>query len=71
MAVAQKIHARLARSYRVDDCSIVVTASIGVAVYPVDGASQSDLLQRADCAMYRAKSGRNASQRSSTMVPPQ
>jgi diguanylate cyclase (GGDEF)-like protein len=27
--VAQKIHARRARSYRVDDCSVAVTASIG------------------------------------------
>lgn len=62
--VAQKIHARLARSYRVDDCSIAVTASIGVAVYPVDGVSQNDLINRADCAMYRAKA---RSKRSSRM----
>ena len=49
---------------------MVVTASIGVAVYPVDGASQSNLIHRADCAMYRAKSGRNSVQRSSAVVPP-
>lgn len=58
--VAQKIHARLARSYRVDDCSIAVTASIGVAVYPADGVSQSDLINRADCAMFRAKSDKQS-----------
>jgi diguanylate cyclase len=53
--VAQKIHARLARSYRVDDDSIAVTASIGVAVYPVDGVNRNDLIKCADCAMYHAK----------------
>jgi diguanylate cyclase len=53
--VAQKISARLAKPYRVDDHSIAVTASIGVAVYPVDAVSQDDLIKQADAAMYRAK----------------
>ena len=68
VAVAQKIHARLARSYRVDDCSIAVTASIGVAVYPVDGVSRNDLINRADCAMYRAKAFKRSSQVRAKMV---
>jgi diguanylate cyclase (GGDEF)-like protein len=68
VAVAQKIHARLARSYRVDDCSIAVTASIGVAVYPVDGASRSDLINRADGAMYHAKTFKRSSQAPARMV---
>jgi diguanylate cyclase (GGDEF)-like protein len=37
-----------------------VTASIGVAAYPADAANASELLERADAAMYATKrSGRN------------
>jgi diguanylate cyclase (GGDEF)-like protein len=55
LVVAGEIHARLARPYMVDDYSIAVTASIGVAVYPRDGVSQNDLIKQADVAMYLAK----------------
>lgn len=53
--VAGEIHARLAKPYMVDDYSIAMTASIGVAVYPHDGTSQDDLIKQADVAMYLAK----------------
>jgi len=62
--VAQKVRAHLARPYVVDDHSIAVTASIGVAVYPCDGSSQNDLIRRADIAMYLAKAHNNSSLRS-------
>jgi diguanylate cyclase (GGDEF)-like protein len=55
LVVAGEIRARLARPYMVDDYSIGVTASIGVAVYPFDGTSQDALIKRADVAMYLAK----------------
>ncbi|WP_243360988.1 diguanylate cyclase domain-containing protein [Fundidesulfovibrio terrae] len=39
---------------------IVVSTSIGLALYPWDGADAKSLIQRADAAMYRAKeAGRN------------
>jgi diguanylate cyclase (GGDEF)-like protein/PAS domain S-box-containing protein len=33
----------------------IVTASIGTAIHPADGANNDDLLRYADCAMYKAK----------------
>jgi diguanylate cyclase (GGDEF)-like protein/PAS domain S-box-containing protein len=47
------------------DCSghsIQVGASVGVALYPRDGASFQELLHRADAAMYRAKGNRAEAQ---------
>jgi diguanylate cyclase (GGDEF)-like protein len=68
LEVARKIHARLAKPYRLDDHSIAVTASIGVAVYPVDGMSQGVLIDRADFAMYRAKTVNSAARTRARMV---
>jgi diguanylate cyclase (GGDEF)-like protein len=40
--------------------TVSVTTSVGVAIFPSDGADPETLLQRADLALYRAKrSGRN------------
>lgn len=40
---------------------IFITASLGIAIYPVDETDSSSLLAKADAAMYEAKqSGRNA-----------
>ncbi len=45
----------------VEDESIKVTASIGIALHPQDGIEDEDLLKNADLAMYQAKksSGNN------------
>lgn len=41
--------------YTVDNHRLSVTASVGIAVYPIDAADPSGLLQHADTAMYEAK----------------
>jgi len=47
-------------AFRVDGRDLLLTASIGVAVYPNDGETPSKLLQNADSAMYHSKEqGRN------------
>jgi diguanylate cyclase (GGDEF)-like protein/PAS domain S-box-containing protein len=58
--VAQKIMQQLAAPFRLENAELVVTASIGVSVFPRDGDDVSTLLKNADTAMYRAKEqGRN------------
>jgi diguanylate cyclase (GGDEF)-like protein len=34
-----------------------VTASIGLACFPMDGGDATSLLEQADAALYRAKAG--------------
>jgi GGDEF domain-containing protein len=41
--------------YVVDDTAIKLTASVGAAVYPVDGNKLDDLIRASDRAMYRSK----------------
>jgi diguanylate cyclase (GGDEF)-like protein/PAS domain S-box-containing protein len=58
--VARKILQSLARPFKVDGHELFVTASIGISLYPNDGADVETLLKSADSAMYRAKElGRN------------
>ena len=57
--VARKVHVHLAEPYVVDDQSITVTASIGVAVSAVSGVCQQDLIKQADVAMYLAKTAQS------------
>ena len=58
--IAEKIIAAFASPFKVDDRELVSTPSIGIAVYPEDGADPMVLLRNADLAMYEAKeAGRN------------
>ncbi|MDD2336810.1 MAG: EAL domain-containing protein [Geobacteraceae bacterium] len=58
--VAQRIQDSLAMPYTIDGTEIIVTPSIGISLYPVDGERLEDLIKFADIAMYHAKElGRN------------
>lgn len=58
--IAQKVLVVLAEPFMLDSREVFVTASIGIALYPFDGADHGTLLKNADVAMYRAKEhGRN------------
>jgi len=60
MAVAERIRARLAATFQFDGVVANISASIGVALYPNDGRTPSELMYSADHAMYKAKrNGRN------------
>ena len=59
--VATAILASLAQPFFVKDTELSCTGSIGIALYPQDGADYDTLLRQSDIAMYSAKeSGRNA-----------
>lgn len=54
-AIADKVRAALRVPYRIGDRDVLLSASIGIAAYPVDGATPDALLRHADKAMYTAK----------------
>ena len=63
LAVAQKIVAQVNRPFVVDGRTLEVTTSIGVAFHRHGNVDPSDLLARADSALYAAKTaGRNTFQ---------
>jgi len=53
--VAARLVADVKKPIRLGDHSLVITPSIGIAVYPRDGADAESLLRHADLAMYFAK----------------
>jgi len=57
---ATRINELLSAPVMIDGRALVATVSIGVSLYPRDGASMGELLKHADTAMYQAKDrGRN------------
>jgi diguanylate cyclase (GGDEF)-like protein/PAS domain S-box-containing protein len=59
--LAQKLVTLMSRPVELDDRTLQVTASVGVATFPDDGQNADELLRNADTAMYRAKdSGGNS-----------
>ncbi|HVS33148.1 MAG TPA: EAL domain-containing protein [Thermoanaerobaculia bacterium] len=64
---AGKIGAKILDSLKtpitIDERDFVVTSSIGISIYPLDGTDGETLIRNADAAMYRAKEmGRNTCQ---------
>lgn len=58
--VADELQAQIRRICKLEHHELVVTSSIGIAIYPEDGGDFETLAQRADAAMFRAKeSGRD------------
>jgi len=62
--VATKVRGAVQAPFRRDDLEVSIGASVGVSVYPDDGASPDALVTSADANMYRDKQG-TASPRSS------
>ena len=55
ISVTRKLLDSVKQPIMVNKSDFYITASIGIAVYPLDGGNQSELLKNADTAMYQAK----------------
>jgi diguanylate cyclase (GGDEF)-like protein/PAS domain S-box-containing protein len=53
--IARKIINLLSEPFRIGNHELMVTPSIGISIFPIDGESPEALIQNADSAMYRAK----------------
>lgn len=53
--VARKIVEAFRKPFLIDTHQLIVTTSIGIAVYPQDGTTEVILLKNADIAMYQVK----------------
>jgi diguanylate cyclase (GGDEF)-like protein len=60
-AVAERIVKSIARPFDIEGHQVLIGASVGIAVAPIDGKDGDSLMKHADLALYRAKSdGRGA-----------
>jgi diguanylate cyclase (GGDEF)-like protein/PAS domain S-box-containing protein len=58
--IAEKLLNCFRKAFLLDGRELILTASIGIAIYPNDGDNPTELLRNADTAMYQSKEqGRN------------
>lgn len=59
-SLAQRLIAKMAETLAIQGYQLQVTPSIGIVLFPTDGSEISELIRKADFAMYQAKQeGRN------------
>ena len=56
MEVLENILSRFKLPFKIEDRELILTLSVGIALYPADGESASELLRNSDTAMFKAKS---------------
>jgi diguanylate cyclase (GGDEF)-like protein/PAS domain S-box-containing protein len=58
--IAEKLLSCFRKSFLLDGRELILTASMGISIYPNDGDTPAELLRHADTAMYNSKEqGRN------------
>ncbi|MEC9411144.1 MAG: EAL domain-containing protein, partial [Pseudomonadota bacterium] len=58
--IAEKILAALSTPYQINNQTLHISASIGIAIYPEDGHTPEAIIEHADAAMYHAKAAGRA-----------
>jgi diguanylate cyclase (GGDEF)-like protein len=61
LAIARRLHACMNEPFNVEGQSVRLGLSVGVAIPPGHGTNATDLMRRADLALYRAKKSGRAS----------
>jgi diguanylate cyclase (GGDEF)-like protein/PAS domain S-box-containing protein len=54
-AVAERVHAELAPEFTLDGITLNASSSVGIALFPGDGADANSLMTAADSGMYASK----------------
>ncbi|MCG8311690.1 MAG: EAL domain-containing protein [Pseudomonadales bacterium] len=58
--VAENLLERFRNAFKINERELLLTTTVGIAIYPQDGTTASELMRNADSAMYHAKDqGRN------------
>jgi len=57
--IAKRLSTNIRKPYRIKHLTIRTTASMGIAVYPIDGTTSKALIHHADQALYQAKMKKN------------
>jgi|GEM_PF-5412859 len=55
VSLADNVMSEVERPYHLKQIDIVITATIGIAIHPIDGLTEDQLMKRADNAMYEAR----------------
>ena len=55
VALLKRVKSSFVESFRINDHTINLTASIGISMFPEDGDSAEEIMKSADTAMYKAK----------------
>ena len=59
-AMASHLISQFIKPFKIENRELILTASIGISIFPEDGKNSSELLRNADSAMYHSKElGRN------------
>jgi diguanylate cyclase (GGDEF)-like protein len=67
--IAQRLEHSFDEPFDLEELTLTGSASVGIALYPQDGATRDDLLNAADAAMYLVKNARRQIEKSLPQSP--